>query len=192
MLAITVVILTILIDQLTKWWADNVLQHLSGGRFPLIDGVLSFDHELNPGMAWGLLAEHRWVFLLLTTLVLGVILVFFAKTRKYLRHPLLDVSMSLLLAGGTSNMIDRTFFSTEALFEGKVIDFISFDLIDFPVFNVADIAVCVGMGLFIIYMLFVEPKIDTKKYLILFKDEKNKNTPAQASDAPAGETEKEL
>ena len=191
MLAIIVVTLTIFIDPLTKWWAANVLQHLPGGKIPLINGVLSFDYVTNDGMAWGLLDNQRWIFLVLTSVILAVILVFFAKTKNIKKHCLLNVAASLLLAGGASNMIDRTFFSTKALFEGAVVDFISFELIDFPIFNVADIAVCVGMGLFIVYMLFVDSKLDSAEYLVLFPDDKNgkSNSASETSEQEEEKTE---
>lgn len=189
MLAVLIVHLVIIVDQLTKWWAANVLQHLPDSRIPLIDGVLSFTYATNDGMAFGLLEEHRWIFLLLTTAVLAFIVAFFFSTRKSTRHPFLDVALSLVLAGGAANMIDRTFFSSEALFSGSVVDFIYFELIDFPIFNVADISVCVGMGLFVLYMLVVESRIDPKKYITFFREEKKTNK-SSASDAD-NEKEKE-
>ena len=176
MLALTIIPLVMFVDQLTKWWAANVLQKLPGESIPLIDGVLSFTYATNDGMAWGLLGNHRWVFLTLTTLVLGVVVAFFVITRKKNRHPFLDLSLALVIAGGAGNMIDRIFFSSTALFEGAVVDFIYFELINFPIFNVADISVCVGMALFVIYMLFVENRIDSDKYVTFFKEEKKVKT----------------
>ena len=142
-------------------------------------------------MAWGLLDNQRWIFLVLTSVILAVILVFFAKTKNIKKHCLLNVAASLLLAGGASNMIDRIFFSTKALCEGAVVDFISFELIDFPIFNVADIAVCVGMGLFIVYMLFVDSKLDSAEYLVLFPDDKNgkSNSASETSEQEEEKTE---
>ncbi len=191
MLAVLIVHLVIIVDQLTKWWAANVLQHMPSGRIPLIDGMLSFTYATNDGMAFGLLGNHRWVFLLLTTAVLAVIVGFFFATRKKNRHPFLDISLSLVLAGGAANMIDRTFFSTEALFSGSVVDFIYFELIDFPIFNAADISVCVGMALFVIYMLIVENRIDPEKYATFFREEKKENKNIPSSD-PEAEKDKEI
>lgn len=177
MLAVLIISLVMIVDQLTKWWAANVLQHLPDGRIPLIDGVLSFTYATNDGMAFGLLENHRWIFLVLTTAVLAAIAGFFFATRKQNRHPFLDVSMSLVFAGGAANMIDRSFFSSEALFSGSVVDFIYFELIDFPVFNVADISVCVGMGLFVLYMLVIEYRIDAERYVTFFREDKARVSP---------------
>lgn len=170
------------IDQLTKWWAVNVLQKMPGEKIPLIDGVLSFEYATNDGMAWGLLGDHRWIFLSLTTIVLGIIVGFFVMTRKKNLHPFLVVSLSLVLAGGAGNMIDRIFFSSTSLFEGAVVDFIYFELINFPIFNVADISVCVGMALFVIYMLIVESRIDAGKYTTFFNENKKEKSDACSSD----------
>lgn len=179
MLALIIVPLVMFVDQLTKWWAANVLQNLPDGRIPLIDGVLSFTYATNDGMAWGLFDDKRWIFLSLTTVVLAVIIAFMVMTRTKRRYPLLDVALALVLAGGAGNMIDRIFFSSTALFDGAVVDFIYFELIDFPIFNVADISVCVGMGLFLIYLLFVENRIDTQKYSTVFAEEKKEKTTSE-------------
>lgn len=178
MLTSVIVYIVIIIDQLTKWWADRKLQYFVNpdgkvGKIDIIDGVLSFDHELNPGMAWGMLKDHRWVFLLLTSVIIVAIIAFLLYTRNKKKHPLFITSLGLILGGGISNMIDRIFFG-DVLFGGKVIDFISFELIDFPIFNVADSCVCIGEALLIIYVLFIDPKIKNSE-LFTFS-EKNKES----------------
>ena len=65
MLTSVIVYIVIIIDQLTKCWADRKLQYFVNadgkiGKIDIIDGVLSFDHALNPGMAWGML-KTWWV-----------------------------------------------------------------------------------------------------------------------------------
>lgn len=172
-----VVYIVIIVDQLTKWWADRKLQYIISadgekGKIDIIDGVLSFDHALNPGMAWGMLKDHRWVFLLLTSVIIIAILAFLIYTRKQKKHPFFLTSLGLILGGGISNMIDRVFFG-DVLFGGSVIDFISFELIDFPIFNVADSCVCIGEALLIIYILFIDAKLKNTE-LFTFA-EKNKN-----------------
>ncbi len=177
MLTSVIVYIVIIVDQLTKWWADRKLQYIVNadgevGKIDLIEGVLSFDHALNPGMAWGMLKDHRWVFLLLTSVIIFAILAFLIYTKNTKKHPFFITSLGLILGGGISNMIDRVFFG-EVLFGGSVIDFISFELIDFPIFNVADSCVCIGEVLLIIYVLFIDPRIRNKD-LFTFS-EKNKN-----------------
>ena len=93
--------------------------------------------------------NRRFLLIGMTGILLVAILVLLA-TRK-LRSPVMVASWSLILAGGTGNLLDRIFRTG-----GYVVDLFDFCLINFPVFNVADIYVCVGTALFIIYFLFFE------------------------------------
>lgn len=130
----------ILIDQISKLL---VLRFLYEGQLRLIPNVLHFTYVENTGMAFGMLSEHRWIFMVLS--VVGIVAVcaylyFFAKTR------LSRISLSLIIGGGIGNMIDRVRL-------GFVVDFI--DFCAFPelwswVFNVADAAVCIGTALFLV------------------------------------------
>ena len=105
-------------------------------------------------MAFGLLSDHRWVFMVLS--VLGIALVGFYLYR-YVRSTLGRVSLALIIGGGIGNMIDRISL-------GFVVDFIDFCLFDFWVwvFNVADAAVCVGAALFALDLI-LEAVRDYKK-----------------------------
>ncbi len=170
MLISVIVYLVIIVDQLTKWWAVNKLKPI--GEIELIQDALYFKYTTNDGMAFGLLSNQRWIFLLLTTLIIAGIIVFLVITREKAKHPLLISALGLILGGGVSNMIDRIFFGTELLC-GRVVDFIDFRLINFAVFNIADSAVCVGEALFIIYFLFVDTKAG-KKGFFAFNSDGNK------------------
>ena len=127
----------IALDQISK---ALVLNFLYEGQIALIPGVLNFTYVENRGMAFGLLSDHRWVFMVLS--VVGILLVGFYLYR-YVRSTLGRVSLALVIGGGIGNMIDRISL-------GFVVDFIDFRLFDFWVwvFNVADAAVCVGAALF--------------------------------------------
>ncbi len=72
---------------------------------------------------------------------------------KRIRGPLLQTAVALILAGGVGNLIDRAFHPG-----GFVVDYIYFEPINFPIFNLADICVCIGTGLLALYILFVEGK----------------------------------
>lgn len=127
----------IALDQISK---ALVLNFLYEGQIALIPGVLNFTYVENRGMAFGLLSDHRWVFMVLS--VFGILLVGFYLYR-YVRSTLGRISLALVIGGGIGNMIDRISL-------GFVVDFIDFCLFDFWVwvFNVADAAVCVGAALF--------------------------------------------
>ena len=141
----------IALDQISK---ALVLNFLYEGQVVLIPGVLNFTYVENRGMAFGLLSDHRWIFMVLS--VLGITLVGFYLYR-FVKSTLGRVSLALIIGGGIGNMIDRISL-------GFVVDFIDFCLFDFWVwvFNVADAAVCVGAALFALDLILETVK-DYKK-----------------------------
>lgn len=136
-------------DQLIKGWAMEVLK--PAGSIDLIPDVLSLYYHENFGAAWGILQGQRWLLLGVTGVLLAGLL--WALVTKRLRGPLLQTAVSLIRAGGVGNLIDRVFHAG-----GYVVDYIYFEPINFPIFNLADICVCIGTGLLALYILFVEGK----------------------------------
>ena len=135
-----VILGVIAVDQVSKLL---VLEFLYNGHVTLIPGVLDFTYLENRGMAFGLLADHRWVFILLSVVGMGAIgfyLFRYGKTR------LTRIALALILGGGVGNMIDRLRLG----FVVDFIDFCAFPTIWMWVFNVADAAVCVGAALFLV------------------------------------------
>ena len=130
------------LDQLTKWLSVVYLQ--GEPSFPLWREVLHFTYDENRGMAFGMLANHRWVFMVFSTVSIIALLIYLFRFRPESRW--MQVSMAFIIGGGIGNMIDRIFL-------GYVIDFIDFTLIDFAVFNIADSFVCVGAGMMIVYLI---------------------------------------
>ena len=138
-------ILLIVFDQWTKHLAVAKLRGKEA--FVLIDGVFELSYLENRGMAWGLLSGSRWLFLAGTLVVLVLIVYAFLKAPATRRYTFLRFVLALVAAGAVGNMIDR-------MFNGYVVDFFSFILISFPIFNVADCYVVVGGILFILVFLF--------------------------------------
>ena len=152
------------LDQISK---ILILNFLYEGQADLIPGILRFTYVENRGMAFGMLADHRWVFMLLS--VVGIALIS-AYMWLYVKDRLGRISLALIIGGGIGNMIDRVAY-------GFVVDFIDFYLFDFWVwvFNIADSAVCVGAALFALYII-----IDTVKELKkqkLAKEKKDAENP---------------
>lgn len=140
----------ILADQLTKILA---LQYLAPvGSYPLWEDVLHLTYVENTGAAFGMLKDHRWVFLVISTVALGGMIVYMFLNKS--RHPLETVAVAFIVGGGIGNMIDR-------VARGFVVDFVDVKCIPFwkYIFNVADIFVCVGCGLFILYVLLYETRV---------------------------------
>lgn len=98
----------------------------------------------------------RWLFIILTTLIMGFIL-FLLLSGRFKSYKLVTISGILIVAGGVGNLIDR-------FFRGYVVDFLYFKWIDFPIFNVADCCVVIGAILLLIFFFFIyEDKPAVKK-----------------------------
>ena len=158
MLYVLLTIAILGVDILTKIWAKAQLE--GNASIPLIDDVFHLTYVENRGAAFGIL-QDAWVFFIVIAVVLA--LVVFWLLKEYRKpHILMKLGLSFLCAGALGNTIDR-------IMQGYVVDFFDFRLIDFPVFNVADIFVCVGAGLLAVFFVF----LDTKSKNAC---DKNKNT----------------
>lgn len=114
---------------------------MSGGRtIEVIPGVLRFRLGFNSGGAFGLLQGLPGIFLVTTTVVIGIILFWIRK----LEDPRWLIPLGMVLGGGLGNLADRVFRD----FDGRVVDFI--DLHVWPIFNLADTAIVIGVLLVIV------------------------------------------
>ena len=137
-----IILAGIALDQLTKWLAVKFLSPID--TVPLIKDVLHLTYVENRGAAFGMLANHRWVFIVISTVTIIAMLYVLFSGR--LQNKLYTVSVSMIISGGIGNMIDRILL-------GYVVDFIDFRLINFAVFNGADSFVCVGAGILILALI---------------------------------------
>ena len=142
--ASVVSVLFLVADQISKWYiASNFT--LTETK-PLIDGIIDLTYVHNKGGAWGLMEGYTWLLLSITFLIMIICIALLIK--EGLKNKLLFFAISLVLSGGIGNMIDRIFRS------GNVVDFIHLHFMpDFPVFNIADCAVCIGAGLLLLYFI---------------------------------------
>lgn len=152
MIFFLIAVLVVLADFIAKRSAIAHLMHID--TIPLLDGIFHLTYVENRGAAFGILQNQRWFFIVLTIAVLAVVL--FVCFRYKEKHPLLCTALSLLAGGAVGNMIDRIVY-------GYVVDFFDFRLIDFPVFNVADIFIVIGTGLLAIYFIFFDGKKEEKR-----------------------------
>lgn len=131
---ITTIIAVILIavDRVTKNWA---VEALADGDIAVIDKVLYFRYTENTGVAFSMFSDSRWVLVGVTSVMLIVALAFFLSGKIKDKAELF--ALSLIIAGGVGNLIDR-------LSLGYVIDFIDVRIIHFAIFNVADMCITVG------------------------------------------------
>lgn len=141
------------LDQWTKYLIDSSMRlHES---IPVIDGLFSITYVRNKGAAFGIFADSSWRIPFFIGVTLVAIIVVSAILAKLPRkdHRCQLWGLSLILSGAIGNLIDRVRF-------GEVVDFLDFYWRShhYPAFNVADSAICVGVALLIIDMLFFERK----------------------------------
>ena len=149
LIVVALIALLVGLDQLTKWLVVNTIGN--GIPVPLIEGVFELQYSENRGAASGIGHNQgpwvRWLFIILTTLIMGFIL-FLLLSGRFKSYKLVTISGILIVAGGVGNLIDR-------FFRGYVVDFLYFKWIDFPIFNVADCCVVIGAVLLLIFFFFI-------------------------------------
>lgn len=146
MTIISIVLAAILIvfDQFTKWLAITRLKGQEA--FVLIEGVFELDYLENRGVAFGMFQNQRWPIMIFGAIFLLAIVFIICKLPEGKKYNILQILLICIVAGGIGNMIDRFFL-------GYVVDFFSFVLINYPIFNVADCyVVCATIGLFIMFL----------------------------------------
>ncbi len=148
--------LLVLLDQATKLAAVSALK--DGGPFVLIPGVFQLQYLENRGAAFGLLQNARIFFLAVTLIALAAVIYVLVRLPLKRKYIVLRFLMVLIAAGAVGNMIDRVFL-------GYVRDFLYFSLIDFPIFNVADIYVTCATILLILLLLFYYKEEDDFAFL---------------------------
>lgn len=136
--------LLIIIDQLVKFWVEHTLPlHTTK---PLMSNVLSLFHLHNTGAAWGMLAGNKLLFYAVTIVVV-ISLHFWILTKETSTRE--KIAYVLIISGALGNFIDRVRL-------GYVIDMFQLEFIQFPVFNVADIYLTIGVVLFLMDALHQE------------------------------------
>jgi len=143
---IVVFVIAVAIDQITKSIAKTMLD--PGEYVNVIGDIFQFTYTENYGAAFGMMQNKQILFYFITALVILLIVYFIVKMPTDSKYVPIGIVLSVVMAGAVGNLIDR-------LFHTYVVDFIYFRPIDFPVFNVADIYVTVGVILFGILVIFV-------------------------------------
>lgn len=162
-LALVCGILILIFDQLTKYYIMS--NFYLGQSCDFIKGLIDIVYIHNEGAAWGMLSGRTWILICFTVIAMTFCGYFFYKYGR--TNKLMLWGLTLVTSGGIGNLIDRIFR------DGKVIDFLHFEFWpQFPVFNVADCAIVVGVGLLILYFI-----IDT------VNEAKSKHTEKESENA---------
>ena len=142
---VVLILLLIFLDQYTKYLAVIHLQDKPA--YNLIEGVLELNFLKNSGAAFGLLQNQKVFFILVATMILIIIAYVLFRLPDGKKYDIMHILLVLIASGAAGNMIDR-------VKQDYVVDFIYFVIINFPIFNVADIYVTVATFVFVILFLF--------------------------------------
>lgn len=151
MIYFLIIALIIIFDRITKILVSANMA--VGDTIPLIENIFHLTYVQNRGAAFSMWEQQWLILVLLPAAVMAVgMAVLYIKRKTWNRVYLL--SIAFICGGGLGNLIDRTI-------QGYVVDF--FDFRVFPVFNIADIFICAGCGLLILYIIFFERKHDSNE-----------------------------
>jgi len=138
MFIIIFVILLILIDQISKIY---VINNITDSSINVIKNILNFTYVENTGVAFGINSNNN-LYNIIASIIVIILLIRFMVNQKDTNSKPTNISLSLIISGGLSNLIDR-------MIRGKVIDFIDISpILKFPAFNLADIYIVIGWVMF--------------------------------------------
>lgn len=151
---LSLIVIVLILDQITKLWARNTL---SGASIVVWKDVFSFRLIYNTGASFGIF-QNKTVALTIFSIVgmIAIAVLYFWLPKEKKMRPM-RLTLAMIVAGGIGNIIDRIMF-------GKVTDMFSFDLINFPVFNVADIGVTCGAIVMCFLWIFYYKEEDLNKW----------------------------
>ncbi|SDB09296.1 signal peptidase II [Eubacterium oxidoreducens] len=154
------IIILLVLDQVTKYAAVTHLKNQDA--YVIIKNVFELNYLENHGAAFGILQEKQFFFYLITIVIVAVVVMIYRKIPSNKRFFLLNSICVLIVAGALGNFIDR-------IRQQYVVDFFYFKVINFPVFNVADIYVTAGAIALIVSLLFI---YKDKDFNLIFKKRK--------------------
>ncbi|NLC54340.1 MAG: signal peptidase II [Erysipelothrix sp.] len=139
---ILILLAVIIIDQVTKIMVFN----LNKDNIEIVKGFFSLTKVKNSGAAWGLFSGYMWLFFIVSIIALYFMLKLYKKSLN--KDYYFSFALILMIGGTLGNLIDRLLF-------GYVRDFLNFIIFtyDYPVFNVADMALVIGVGLVILFLI---------------------------------------
>lgn len=141
-------LISALLVGLDQWSKYLTVQNISLGETKeFIPGFLSLTHLRNTGVAWSLL-EGKMIFFYVITVIVSVVIIYLL-IKNYKKSIWYSVGLSFVLAGAIGNFIDRVRL-------GYVVDMLQTDFMNFPIFNVADSTLVVGVICIFIYLILDE------------------------------------
>jgi signal peptidase II len=138
-------ILLVAIDQVSKYWARITLKE--DGPISIIPGVLKFQYHENTGAVWGIMTGKTGLLTIITIILSVFLFILYFKIPQKRRYLPIQIIWVFIMSGAIGNFIDRITLK-------YVVDFIYFELIDFPIFNIADNYLTVSSVLLLILGIF--------------------------------------
>lgn len=138
-------LLLVVVDQLSKFYISNIMTLYQS--IPVIHNIFHITYVVNYGAAFGILKNQRVFFIVSTVIIFGILVILYNQIKVH--NNFTYISFTLIVSGAIGNFIDRIRF-------GYVVDF--FDFRVFPVFNIADSLIVIGVTIFSFYLLFLESK----------------------------------
>ena len=170
MAVLWITLLTIIFDQLTKlfvkgspWGFLPIKGMPYGSSLKFIDDIVRITYIENPGIAFGINIPGFKVVFAVFSIVASFAILYYLRANLHRLRISERIALALILGGAVGNLIDRVFYGViyheQPPFYGRVVDFVDFGYQRnwFPVFNVADSAVTIGVGLLILLMLRHKP-----------------------------------
>lgn len=147
MLAVYLIISALIVG-VDQWVKYLTISNISLGETKdFIPGILSFTYIRNTGAAWSLLEGKMWFFYIITVIVVAVVIYVLVKNVNGSKW--FTIGLTLVLAGAVGNFVDR-------LRLGYVVDMFQTDFINFPIFNIADMSLVIGVACIFIYLILEE------------------------------------
>jgi signal peptidase II len=158
-------ILLVAFDQVTKYWARVSLQE--DGPLSIIPGVLKLQYHENTGAVWGIMTDKTGLLTVLSIILFIILLLVYFKIPQKRRYLPIQIIWVFIMAGAIGNIIDRITLK-------YVVDFVYIELIDFPIFNIADNYLTLSSILLLILGIFYYKEEDFDFIENLFKKDKSK------------------
>lgn len=133
----------VIIDQISKIY---IIKNCFNTSKDIIKNILRFTYCENKGGAFSLASGKIYLFIIMNLIIIGGLIIYYEKNRKKIKT-FEKISITLIISGGLSNLLDR-------IFRGFVVDFIDINqLFNYAIFNVADMFIVVGIFSWIIYLI---------------------------------------
>lgn len=180
LLAILALLILTGFDQLIKQIVVSTMD--LNESIPVIPDVFEICYIRNQGVAWGMFQNRQIIFIILTLIVFILGVIAYHRIPKIKKFQTIRILMIFIGSGAIGNLIDRVFRGDFC--QGQVVDFLYFKLIDFPIFNIADmyISICVILAFIVLIFIYKDKDFDELLAFVLKKENTNSQEDASSDN----------